>query len=271
MVRKETRIQYIERLKMLLQTRKTECQEMYLPTPTRIFKTGDRVEYGRWEWSHVLEVFGGWKYYKVLNITPNVSYGVQKGYNFEITYLPWITLSPYRTIEQKKSPPKLIRNEDLRLNFSQRDVYSLVHMFYYAGLDLNPDYQRGNVWSKEDKVLLIDSIFKNIDIGKFTIIRRPFSGNEELYEILDGKQRVTALLEFYEDRFSYKGLRFSEMHWRDQHHFENYHLSFAQAEPMSDEQKYRYFLNLNITGKPVDPNHINHVKQLLKTERGEKQ
>ena len=34
-----------------------------------------------------------------------------------------------------------------------------------------PDYQRGYVWEQEDKELLLDSIFKNIDIGKFVFIR----------------------------------------------------------------------------------------------------
>ena len=97
----------------------------------------------------------------------------------------------------------------------------------------------------------------------YTIIKRPFKENTQSYEILDGKQRVITLIEFFEDRFKYKGLKFSELHWRDQNHFENYNISYAEATPMSHEQKYRYFLKLNVAGKPVDPEHIRHVESLL--------
>ena len=67
---------------------------------------------------------------------------------------------------------------------------------------------RGNVWDIEDKVKLIDSIFNNIDVGKFAFIKVPYKDNSPSYECLDGKQRVTALIEFYEGRFEYKGLKY---------------------------------------------------------------
>jgi Protein of unknown function DUF262 len=269
-MKKETPQAYIKRLQGMLQMQENECQRMYLHEPSRIYKIGDRVQYGNWKWNHILEVFDGGKYYKLLIITSNVEYGVYKGETFEIRYLPWTSLLPYRTLDQRKSPPLLIKNQDLLLNYSQRDISGLIHMYYRFGLDLNPDYQRGNVWEQDDKVLLINSIFKNIDIGKFTIIKREFKENNQSYEILDGKQRVITLLEFFEDKFEYKGLKYSELHWRDQNHFSNYNISYAEASPMSHEQKYRYFLNLNVAGKPVDPDHIRHVRTLLFISRQNK-
>jgi len=263
MAKKETPQAYVRRLRSILQMQKSECQRMYLHEPSRIYEIGTRVQYGNWDWSSILDIFDKGTYYKLLIINSRTEYGVYKGEAFEIRYLPWTSLLPYRTTEQKKSPPLLIKNKDLRLNYSQRDISGLMHIYYRFGLDLNPDYQRGNVWELNDKILLIDSIFKNIDIGKFTIIKRPFKENEQSYEILDGKQRMITLLEFFEGKFKYKGLEFSELNWIDQNHFENYNLSYAEASPMSHEQKYRYFLNLNVTGKPVDPEHIKHVKNLL--------
>ena len=52
-------------------------------------------------------------------------------------------------------------------------------------------------------MLLLDSIFKNIDIGKFVLIHLSDSEWVERgfgYEILDGKQRLSALIEFYENK-----------------------------------------------------------------------
>jgi len=263
MAKKESPQAYVRRLHSMLQSQKRECQKMYLHEPSRIYEIGDRVKYGSWKWNHILEVFDKGKYYKLVIINSRVEYGKYKGETFEIRYLPWTSLLPYRTLEQKTTPPKLVQNKDLRLNFSQRAISSLLHMYYYSGLDLNPDYQRSDVWGQEDKVLLIDSIFKNIDIGKFTIIRRPFKENTQSYEILDGKQRMITILEFFEDRFEYKGLKFSELHWEDQHHFSEYNISHSEASNLSREQKYRYFINLNITGKPIDPKHLERVRTLL--------
>ena len=36
---------------------------------------------------------------------------------------------------------------------------------------MNPDYQRGLVWDEENKTLLLNSIFNNIEIGKFSFIK----------------------------------------------------------------------------------------------------
>lgn len=109
-----------------------------------------------------------------------------------------------------------------------------------------------------------DSIFRNIDIGKFTL--RSFKTKQDfLYEILDGKQRLTAIREFFEGRFKYKGKTFQELHPFDQNHFEDYDISYASTEPLTDEQKYRYFLKLNVSGVPMDEKHLKKVEKMLET------
>lgn len=234
-----------------------------LRQPTYFFKVGDRVKWGNWDWVAILEVHN--LYYKVFRVTEDVRYGDHKGAKFEIDYLLWTEIRPYRTTEQSTENPRLEENEDIRFTYSQRDMRSLLHLNYHgSGLDLNPDYQRELVWTEDQKVALIESIFRNIDIGKFTIIRRPFRSRlVHYYEILDGKQRVQALMDFYECRFKYKGLTYNDLHWRDQIHFMGYSVNWAETEPLTDEQKYRYFLKLNVTGTPIDPKHIEKVKKLL--------
>ena len=238
-----------------------------LRQPTYFFKVGDRVKWGNWDWVAILEVHN--LYYKVFRVTKNIQYGEKKGAKFEIDYLLWTDIRPYRTKEQLVENPRLEENEDIQFSYSQREMRSLLNLNYNgSGLDLNPDYQRELVWTEDQKVALIDSIFRNIDIGKFTIIRRPF--REHLihyYEILDGKQRVRALMDFYECRFKYKGLTYNDLHWRDRIHFMGYSVSWAETEPLTDEQKYRYFLKLNVQGTPIAPEHIERVEKLLEKEK----
>ena len=72
-----------------------------------------------------------------------------------------------------------------------------------AKIDMNPPYQRhGRLWSKTDKAFLIDSILNNYDIPKIYIADFTF-GNVRLnkkglpYAIIDGKQRLEAMFDFY--------------------------------------------------------------------------
>lgn len=61
------------------------------------------------------------------------------------------------------------------------------------GLELNPSYQRDSVWSTSDSQLLIDSILRGIPIP--SIILTQIENNDQL-QIVDGKQRLTAILRF---------------------------------------------------------------------------
>lgn len=60
-------------------------------------------------------------------------------------------------------------------------------------LELNPSYQRDSVWSTSDSQLLIDSILRGIPIP--SIILTQVEGSDKL-QIVDGKQRLTAILRF---------------------------------------------------------------------------
>ena len=134
----------------------------------------------------------------------------------------------------------------------------------HAGMDFDVEYQREHVWEIEDKVALIDSIYNNIDIGKFVFIQLHESTDGKYYQVLDGKQRLTALCEFYEDRFPYKGVYYSQMCHRDKHTFRNHNITYGFLENPSKRAIYESFVKLNTCGKPMDHKHIDKVKELIK-------
>lgn len=252
--------------KNVLLSRLKDVKESFLNEPTYFFNVGDRVQRGHVEESYIEEVLDNGKIYKLKEkYYPRQNAPLKERYD----YVAWINIRPY----VEKCPPiseafcsKL--NLYRQISYSQRVIGSLLSMYYgsYAGIDDKPDYQRDLVWDLSDKISLIDSIFKNIDIGKFTLIKRPFDVNDKGYEILDGKQRLNTIIEFYEDRFTYRGLKFSELHVRDQWYFENFNVNVGITDPMTNKEKYEYFLRLNVGGRSQDPSHIKKVEELLTKE-----
>ena len=133
--------------------------------PSYSFNIGDKVRYGNLKESIVDEVLYGGKVYGLKCIATNNNYG--NPYDYE-TYrvAMWTEVRPLGS-----GDTEFAENQDVKLYFNNSHIESLIHKHYHFGVDFNPDYQRGYVWEQEDKALLLDSLFKNIDIGKFLSIR----------------------------------------------------------------------------------------------------
>jgi len=243
----------------------------FIKTPTRQFEVGERVQSGAHDHTIVLKKELDGAIYLVKNDYIQSDKNTRGyGERFQSQYwVAWHSIDKYRTDEERKKLPNLVTKDDVRFNYSQTSLSSFQSMVYYFGVDLNPDYQRDLVWTLEDKQKLIESIFNNIDIGKFAFIKRGFNKDvpsQQMYEILDGKQRLTAIMEFLEDRFKWRGLTFSDLSPSDQWHFETYSVAVAETSNMTKEQIYKYFLKLNTGGKPISTEHLEKVKCLLDVE-----
>lgn len=156
--------------------------------------------------------------------------------------------------------------EDLRLNFMQQQVSSLIESYIISfGVDFNPSYQRDLVWELKDEQKLIESVFNRVDIGKFVFIHLGY-GSDLMYEVLDGKQRLTALYRYFTDQFTYKGYYYSELPWRLKYTFEDTAIAVActHKENLDEKSILNYFLKLNTSGKPMDVNHLNKIEKRFK-------
>ncbi|WP_315717263.1 MULTISPECIES: DUF262 domain-containing protein [unclassified Bradyrhizobium] len=71
-------------------------------------------------------------------------------------------------------------------------------------LVVNPEYQRGSVWTVSQKKKLIDSVLRGYPIPLIYLHHiRQAAGKlvSERYEVIDGQQRINALSDFYEGAF----------------------------------------------------------------------
>lgn len=78
-------------------------------------------------------------------------------------------------------------------------------------IDMQPPYQRkGRLWSTADKGYLIDSIINGFDIPKlyiadFQLYNSRLNKKKLPYAIIDGKQRLEAVLDFFDGRITLNG------------------------------------------------------------------
>lgn len=237
-----------------------------LPPPNYFFEIGEEVSIGNLKNVIVVESLEGGKVYKIDYTSIENNYGRPIITEHVIDYRTWLDLRPL----QKREGEELIKNKDLLLHYSQMELMSIVNKKYSSGLEMNPEYQRDYIWSAEDKYKLIDSIFNNIDIGKFVFIKNEWGEHplNYMYEILDGKQRINAITEYFENRFSYNGLFFNELSRMEQSHFKSYPVSTAELARATREQKLRYFLMLNTSGKVMDAEHLKKIENMLDKDNG---
>ncbi len=135
-------------------------------------------------------------------------------------------------------------------------------------------YQRGFVWSLKDKQLLIESVYQGLDIGKVVIKKNKWEyvesqvklGNFVAFkDVVDGKQRLNALIEFVEDKFDdLNGNTFSNLSNKAQHKFFDFSsISYGELdEETTDEEIQETFLKINFTGVQMSQEHIDYVKSL---------
>ena len=64
--------------------------------------------------------------------------------------------------------------------------------------NLNPEFQRRHRWSQEKQSRLIESFIMNVPVPPIFLYEDEYSH----YEVMDGLQRLTAITDFYEDRFA---------------------------------------------------------------------
>lgn len=103
------------------------------------------------------------------------------------------------TVEEKSDCERkrelLEKTKIVRQTWSILEIYQKIRE---KNLVLTPDYQRSVVWKNDKKTAFIESLYMEIMIPPIYVVEMP--GEDLLsvnkYEVVDGKQRLTAIMEF---------------------------------------------------------------------------
>lgn len=107
---------------------------------------------------------------------------------------------------QKTAKERTVKTQNI-----EYDLDTIVRRVKNGLIKLDPDYQRKHRWTNDVSSRLIESLILNIPIPTI-YLSQDFDADEELEEnisrfsVVDGQQRLTAIIEFLENR-----LRLSEM------------------------------------------------------------
>ena len=89
----------------------------------------------------------------------------------------------------------------MKQNPSDPDIQTIFQRIQQRDLDLQPEFQRGEVWARQKKQRLIDSILRDWHVPPIHVIEAA-DGRQE---VLDGQQRLAAIRDFIENKFVVDG------------------------------------------------------------------
>ena len=167
---------------------------------------------------------------------------------------------------------------------SKHDAKSLRWWYLHKDdIDFSPSYQRkGGIWSFRDKSYLIDSMINGYDVPKiyladFTLLNTSLNEKQKPYAVIDGRQRLEAIVDFFEDSFSLDknfiydanpslklgGLTYSDLrknHTKVLEKFDEFNLDVMSVVSDDEKKINELFVRLN-KSKPVNGAEIRNAMQ----------
>ena len=136
----------------------------------------------------------------------------------------------------------------------------------------NPEYQRTLVWTLKQKQDYINNLFNGMAEIRPTILLY-YEDKKDIYEVLDGKQRLTTLFQFIDNEFAIivdgEEVYFNDLIDTDKKFILNHNvywtriMSFKVLEPIALEDKLTLFLEKNYLGTHMSYEQINKVLNML--------
>lgn len=121
-------------------------------------------------------------------------------------------------------------------------------------LDMSPSYQRNAVWTNRQKSYLIDSILNGYPIPEIYIQEEIDDTGHAMFIIVDGQQRLRAVLEFLDNKFrlneedspEFHGAMFSDLSSDQKRTFFKYNFIVRTIPEMPEEDIRGIFKRLNL-------------------------
>ncbi|MFY1689452.1 DUF262 domain-containing protein [Plantactinospora sp. WMMB782] len=143
----------------------------------------------------------------------------------------------------------------MRFQTSDPDIATIFRRIERKTIDLQPDFQRGEVWSTTKKQRLIDTILRRWHVPPIHLVAK----GEGKFDVLDGQQRLTAIRDFMQGLFTVDGfiepvvpdfaeldgLRFAQLPTGVQDELESFAIRVFELHDYTPEEPHELFFRLN--------------------------
>lgn len=139
----------------------------------------------------------------------------------------------------------------------------------HDNLQMNPDFQRGNVWTEEQQIKYLEFFFRGGKSANIIYFNCPSYGrvtdecNYPDMVLVDGLQRLTAFIRFLNNEIPIFGTYYKD--FEDMPRM-SYMLKFNVNDLQTRAEVLRWYIEMNSGGVVHSDEEIERVKELLRQE-----
>lgn len=135
-------------------------------------------------------------------------------------------------------------------------------------LNLLAYYQRDYVWTDVNQQEFLNNIIEGFPLGGISVVKTTNpKTHRTIYEVVDGKQRITTLEKFWNDEISIildgRSVKYSELSEPEKMAFCNVSLPMITLENATEKEKLEYFYSINFSGVPQSDEHREKIISLI--------
>lgn len=162
--------------------------------------------------------------------------------------------------------PQLTKRGSWEVTYEFKSFIHHIQDEIKEGLVLNPDFQRGHVWTEGQQVAFIEYYLMGGNTGVIYLNAPhwPDVSPDDTYVCVDGLQRITTFMRFYNNEIKAFGHYYKEFEGR-------LGLSHSIALNVNNlktrKEVLQWYLEMNGGGTPHTKEELDRVKRLLEQEK----
>lgn len=163
--------------------------------------------------------------------------------------------------------PKFTRRPSYHVNEDLSHIEDWLNYHKEIGLELNPDFQRGHVWTETQQIAYIEYLLRGGSSGKEFYFNRvggmhSFKNTKAAFVCVDGLQRLTTILRFLHSEI--KAFGYYRNEYEDDVRMADVMFSMNINNLSNPLDVLTWYIEMNSGGTPHTEEELNRVREMLK-------
>ena len=162
-----------------------------------------------------------------------------------------------------KEIPHFTRPGNWQVEMDLETLVDRIAVLEQEGFQLNPDFQRGHVWTQEQQTAFVEYLLRGGTSGRTLYFNHPgwMGSFEGEFVCVDGLQRITAIQRFINNEIKAFGQYYSEFsgHVDRLHHCMQVNVNNLQTK----REVLQWYVEMNSGGTPHSQAEIDRVRAMM--------